>query len=482
MYKKNYLISVILTNYNGSRFLKKSINSVLNQTYKNLELIIIDDCSTDSSEKIIKHYKKIDKRIRFFLTKKNSGNASLPRNLGISKSKGRYVAFIDADDYWYSDKLRYQILNIKNYLFSFTAANYQHEGYEKKSGFLLNTFRIMLQKFFMSKVKNNGFYWLYIYNPFLLSSVLIDKKTIAKNKFELNTDIREDLQLWLNLFQKLNKKFIFHSKILVTITRAKWSVTYNRIEEFNRIINNLSNTFLKIKKYDFFYFFILGIFFRSAKLILINIFKDFKKKIKKTLYSLVIIYFIIYYSPLFYLIGQKLIYYDPPKKTEALIIISGQQGFDYYNDSYKLRFIEALSYLEKFNGKIDTKIFLYGKLQSIPDQKILEALLLSVSVKKDNIIIFYDEYKSMNEAVDLINENIKKNKITDATIMTSPYNTYRLHKFISSKSNKLLYVYQNTELPKKNNFFERSFNKKEIIYEYFSLIYNKIKGNFNKAN
>ena len=70
MYKKKYLISVILTNYNGSRFLKKSITSVLNQTYKNLELIIIDDCSTDSSEKIIKHYKKLDKRVRFFLTKK----------------------------------------------------------------------------------------------------------------------------------------------------------------------------------------------------------------------------------------------------------------------------------------------------------------------------------------------------------------------------------------------------------------------------
>jgi len=482
MYKKKYLISVILTSYNGSRFLKKSITSVLNQTYKNLELIIIDDCSTDSSEKIIKHYKKLDKRVRFFLTKKNSGNASLPRNLGISKSKGRYVAFIDADDYWYSDKLRYQILNIKNYLLSFTAANYQHEGHEKKSGFLLNTFRIMLQKFFMSKVKNNGFYWLYIYNPFLLSSVLIDKKTIAKNKFELNTDIREDLQLWLNLFQKLNKKFIFHSKILVTITRAKWSVTYNRIEEFNRIINNLSNTFLKIKKYDFFYFFILGIFFRSAKLILINIFRDFKKKIARTLYFLVIIYFIIYYSPLFYLIGQKLIYYDPPKKTDALIVISGQQGFDYYNESYKSRFIDALSYLDKFNGKIDTKIFLYGKLQSIPDQKILEALLVSESVQKENIIIVYEEYKSMNDAVDLINENIKKYKITDATIVTSPYNTYRLHKFISSKNNKSLYIYQNIELPKKNNFFERSFNKKEIIYEYVALIYNKIKGNFDKVN
>ena len=482
MKKKKYLISVILINYNCSRFLKQSITSVLNQTYKNFELIIVDDCSTDSSENIIKYYKKKDKRIHFFKTKKNSGNASVPRNLGFTKSKGRYIAFIYADDYWYPHKLSYQINNIKNFLLSFTAANYQHEGSKEKSSFFLNFFRIILQKFFTGRIKKKGFYWLYIYNPFLISSALISKKIINKNSFEVDPNVREDLKLWLNLFQNLNKNFIFHSKILVTITRAKFSMSHNRIEEFNKIINSLSNTFLKEKKYDFFYFFILGIFFRSTKITLSNLYSDFKKKIRIIFFSFITIYFIIYYSPLFYLIGQKLIYHDPPKKTDALIIISGQQGFDYYNESYKLRFIEALSYLEKFNGKIDTKIFLYGKLQSIPDQKILEALLLSESVKKDNIIIVYEEYRSMNEAVDLINENIKKNKITDATIMTSPYNTYRLHKFISSKSNKLLYVYQNTELPKKNNFFERSFNKKEIIYEYVSLIYNKIKGNFNKAN
>ena len=121
-------------------------------------------------------------------------------------------------------------------------------------------------------------------------------------------------------------------------------------------------------------------------------------------------------------------------------------------------------------------------MQFIPDQKILEGLLLGESIKKDNIIIIFNEYESIKQAVDLINENLKKNKIADATIITSPYNTYRLHKFIKSKSIKSLYIFQNTELPKKNNFFERSYNKKEIIYEYTSLIYNKIKGNFNKLN
>ena len=478
MTNKEYFISVILTNYNCSRFLNKSITSVLNQTYKNFELIIVDDCSTDASINIIKDFQKKDKRIRYFKTKKNTGNASIPRNLGISKSKGIYVAFIDSDDYWYPNKLSYQIINKKNYLISFTAANYQIEDSKKKSNFLVNISRIIMQKFIMNKITNKGFYWLYIYNPFLLSSVLIDKKIIVKNLFVTNTNIREDLHLWIILLQTLNKKFIFHPKILVTITRAKFSVTFNKIEEFNKIINSLSNTFFKIKKYEFFYFFILGIFFRSGKFVISNFYINFRKKIKKIFISLILIYFIIYYSPLFYFIGKKLIYYDSPHKTEALIIISGQQGFDYFNNSYKDRFIDALSYLEKFDGKNDTKIFLYGKLQFLPDQKILESLLLSEHVKKENIIVVFEEYKSMNAAIDVSIDILKKYKIDNATYITSPYNTYRLNYLIKLKDINKYYIYQNINLPKQNNFFDRSLNKKEIIYEYTSLIYNKIIRNF----
>ena len=130
MSNKIIFISVILPNYNSSRFLHRSISSVLSQTYKNFELIIVDDCSTDSSIKIIKYFKKKDNRIRYFKTKKNSGTVSVPRNLGISKSKGRYVAFIDADDYWYPDKLNYQTNCLKNYLVSFTAGDFQIEGHK----------------------------------------------------------------------------------------------------------------------------------------------------------------------------------------------------------------------------------------------------------------------------------------------------------------------------------------------------------------
>ena len=479
MINKIKFVSVILPNYNYSRFLVKSITSVLNQTYKNFELIIVDDCSTDDSLKIIRYFKKIDKRVRYFKTKKNSGTVSIPRNLGITKSKGNYVAFIDADDYWYPDKLNYQITNLKNYLVSFTAANYEIEGGKKKSDFFVNIFRIFLQKFFLNKIKNKGYHWLYLYNPFLVSSALIQKKIIIKYNFVTDPEIREDLNLWINLFRSLNKKFIFHHKILITITRTKLSMSSNKVEEFNKIINCLNKNILKVKEYNFFHFFILGIFLRTAKMLLSNIYKNIKKKAKIISFSIIVIYFIIYYSPLFFYLGKKIIYYDNVKKTDALVVISGQKGFSYFNDSYKDRFVDIIHYLEKFNGKKNTKIYLYGKLEFIPSQKILEALLINESINKENIIVIYEEYNSINQAVEIIFDKIKKDKISNVTFITSPYNTYRLHKLISSKKNyPKTYIFENFDTPKKNNFFQRSFNKKEIIYEYLSIAYNKIKGNF----
>ena len=95
--------------YNSSRFIVRAILSVLNQTYKNLELIIVDDCSTDDTKKIIKKFLKQDKRIKLYSTKKNSQLAAEPRNLAISKASGKFIAFLDSDDYWQKDKLTYQI-------------------------------------------------------------------------------------------------------------------------------------------------------------------------------------------------------------------------------------------------------------------------------------------------------------------------------------------------------------------------------------
>ena len=88
--------------YNNGSFIHTAINSVLKQTIRDFELIIVDNFSTDNTSKIIKNFK--DKRIKYFKFK-NKGIIAASRNLGISKSKGQYLAFIDSDDKWYDNKL-----------------------------------------------------------------------------------------------------------------------------------------------------------------------------------------------------------------------------------------------------------------------------------------------------------------------------------------------------------------------------------------
>jgi teichuronic acid biosynthesis glycosyltransferase TuaG len=475
MKNKSTLVSVILPTFNASRFLSRTILSVLNQSYRNIELIIVDDCSKDQSLKLIKKFAIKDKRIKYFKTQKNSGSASVPKNLGISKASGKYLAFIDADDYWMLDKLEYQMLRISNYWFSFTAANYQKEISKKKSNFMINAFRIFLQIFFINRVINYGNQWIFIYNPFLMSSAIIKKNVLDKNIFNTDLNIREDLTLWLNVFKKYNKKIVFHPKILVTITRTKNSITSDRVLEFNKIINSISNFFLSNQKKKNFKYFIFGIILRFFKNLISLIYSGFRKNIIKFSILYIIFYFIIYYTPLFWLLGQKLIINENSKKTEAVFVLSGHKGFDDSNDFIE-RFNDIQDYLKKYKAHKDTKFFLLGKLSSIPNQKILEAFLLKNNVEKNNIHIIYKEYNSSYLALKLLDESLREFKLSSVSIISSPYHSLRLKNLWNAQfgSKYDTVFFKNVELPKKNNFFERSFNKKEIIFEILANFHNKI--------
>ncbi len=113
-------ISIILPNFNSSKFLEKTINSIVNQTFKNWKLIIIDDCSDFETIKILKKYEKFEK-IKITYLEKNKG-AAYCRNLALKSSKSDYVAFIDSDDLWISEKLEKQLNFMKknNYKFTYT--------------------------------------------------------------------------------------------------------------------------------------------------------------------------------------------------------------------------------------------------------------------------------------------------------------------------------------------------------------------------
>ena len=170
--KKNNspLVSVILTNYNNEKYLAKAINSVITQTYINWELIIIDDSSSDNSLNIINKFKK-ENNITILILKKNKG-VSFCRNLGMRLSKGKYVAFLDSDDFWTNNKLDGQIkfMSIKGYQFSFSDYfSFKDEDYEKTKQTSIT------RKFcFDSFIRNTSIN---------TSTMILERKIIANIKF-----------------------------------------------------------------------------------------------------------------------------------------------------------------------------------------------------------------------------------------------------------------------------------------------------------
>ena len=102
-------VSIIMPCHNGAAYLASSIQSVIVQTYKDWELLIIDDGSTDNSLQIIKDFAKADFRIKYFSIEKASGSPTYPRNVGIQNATGRFIAFLDCDDMWLPKKLEHQL-------------------------------------------------------------------------------------------------------------------------------------------------------------------------------------------------------------------------------------------------------------------------------------------------------------------------------------------------------------------------------------
>ena len=114
------LVSIITPTYNCSQFIAETIESVLGQTYLNWEMIIVDDCSTDNTKEIVGQFLEEDSRIRYMCLEKNSG-AAISRNCALREAKGRWIAFLDSDDLWKSDKLEKQLdfMQKNGYAFSY---------------------------------------------------------------------------------------------------------------------------------------------------------------------------------------------------------------------------------------------------------------------------------------------------------------------------------------------------------------------------
>ena len=119
----NELVSIIMPSYNTANYIEASIESVWHQTYENWELIIVDDCSTDTTDEVVRPFLS-DRRIRYLKNEQNSG-AAISRNRALREAKGKWVAFLDSDDLWLPEKLEKQVAFMEQNGYHFSYTNYE---------------------------------------------------------------------------------------------------------------------------------------------------------------------------------------------------------------------------------------------------------------------------------------------------------------------------------------------------------------------
>jgi len=180
-------ISVVIPTYDKAQYLGEAIESVLNQTYKNIEIIIIDDGSKDNTQEVVKSFN--DPRI-LYIWQSNQGEV-VARNRGIQESNGKYIAFLDSDDLWLKEKLQKQV----DFMEKSKEIGLLGTGcYE-----IANNGKILGQKRFSSS--NNVLQKKLIkFNPFIHTSVMIRKNVFDKvSWYNKNFQESQDYELWLRI-------------------------------------------------------------------------------------------------------------------------------------------------------------------------------------------------------------------------------------------------------------------------------------------
>ena len=207
------LISVIVPVYNATRSLHRSLRSVLRQTLSDFELIVIDDCSTDESADILRSYQALDDRVRVFSTTKNSG-PGVARNVGLRNARGRYIAFLDSDDFWMREKLERQVRSFDNddVILSYTATVLLNQ-----KGDILGI-RSGRPKVYLRDMQ--------FANPVTLSSAMFRKELTGAEKMP-RIRSRQDYAYWISLLRKNHGYIAGVPDTLVGYVKMPGSVSSN---------------------------------------------------------------------------------------------------------------------------------------------------------------------------------------------------------------------------------------------------------------
>ena len=206
------LVSVIMPSYNAEALIAKSIQSVIDQSFTKWELIVIDDCSKDSTRKVVQSFVEKDSRIKLISLEKNNGAPAAPRNIGVRNSSGMWIAFLDADDIWHPQKLKLQMDALQVHKVDFCCT--QMKDFTDDT---LLTFDAVMEV----SVEQISFAKQQIKGRIPTSSVVVKKDLMLR--FPFNEDIRykavEDYHCWLRM----------HEVIGVTIKLCYPLLSYRRI-------------------------------------------------------------------------------------------------------------------------------------------------------------------------------------------------------------------------------------------------------------
>jgi len=217
---ENTMISVIIPTYNRANLIRRSINSILKQTYQNLEVIVVDDGSTDNTPLEIKRIQ--DNRIKYIKLIENKGGSNA-RNIGIKKARGKYISFQDSDDLYYPNKLEKQIQNIiikksnldfckiKAIYNSSLSLFYPNKRQEKS---------ILKGKIFDELVSKGNF--------ISTQAILVQKNFMRKFFFDTNMPRLQDYEVILRMIPKV--KISYTPNVLVDLQMQKDSVTQSKVK------------------------------------------------------------------------------------------------------------------------------------------------------------------------------------------------------------------------------------------------------------
>ena len=220
----NDLISIIMPSFNSANTISKSIDSIVNQSYLNWELLITDDCSTDNTASIVSEYATLDLRIKIFNNVTNSG-AAVSRNNSIERASGDYIAFLDSDDLWHKDKLKEQLSFMKDYNLDFYFTAYE----------MIDEKGIEFGKIVDLQGDNRSFdYYDMLRKKATLgcSTVMLKKSAFSDCNMPL---IRtgQDYALWLKLLKQGKRAYLLN-KVLTQYRILPDSISRNKFKKCKR--------------------------------------------------------------------------------------------------------------------------------------------------------------------------------------------------------------------------------------------------------